>query len=82
MTAPSRDARTAAEAILAALKDNAQRDYDVWMNWVTTEVEKTPGDDEDFEAVHREAKFMHGQSVGSYWAHDAARRSYHAHFGD
>jgi len=73
------EARKVADAILAALDEECARNVaqehrstEVWANAAP----------EDQEMARCNFEFARGQQVGSYWAHDVARRAYHDYFGE
>ena len=79
MTNQPSDARRAAEAILATLEEECARTLAGWHSAVEVEQNAAP---EDRDNARNIANRAHGESVGSYWAHDAARRAYRDYFGE
>lgn len=79
MTDQPSEARKVAEAILAALDEECHRS--VAEEHAATEAfyNRTPEEQEKTSGL---VDFARGKQVGSYWAHDAARRVYREYFGE
>lgn len=78
MTDQPSEARSVAEAILAALQRECARSIAEENASVEEFYSATP---EEREKAGGMIDFARGKQVGSYWAPDAARRVYHEYFG-